>query len=63
VESRSSRSCGSRKPGAKIADVCRRHGIPSATFYARKAGCGGMPPSAAERLWALEDENAKLKRL
>ena len=49
--------------GAKTADVCRRHGISSATFYAWKAKYGGMEPSDAKRLKALEDENAKLKRL
>lgn len=49
--------------GAKMPDVCRRHGISSATFYAWKAKYGGMEPSDAKRLKALEDENAKLKRL
>jgi len=52
-----------REAGAKTADVCRRHGISSATFYAWKAKYGGMEPSDAKRLKALEDENAKLKRL
>jgi len=49
--------------GAKTAEVCRRYGISSATFYAWKAKFGGMEPSEAKRLKALEDENAKLKRL
>lgn len=49
--------------GAKTAKVCRRHGISSATFYVWKAKFGGMEPSEARRLKALEDENAKLKRL
>jgi len=35
----------------------------SATFYAWKAKHGGMDVSDAKRLKALEDENAKLKRL
>ncbi|MBL3570250.1 transposase [Rhodovulum visakhapatnamense] len=48
---------------AKTAEVCRRHGISGATFYARKAKFGGMKPSEAKRLKALEDENAKLERL
>lgn len=39
------------------------HGISSATFYAWKAKFGGMEPSEAKRLKALEDENGKLKRL
>ena len=49
--------------GAKTADVCRKHGISGATFYNWKAKFGGMDVSDAKRLRALEDENAKLKRL
>ena len=49
--------------GAKTADVCRRHGISTATFYAWKAKYGGMDVSEARRLKALEGENMKLKRL
>ena len=52
-----------REAGAKTSEVCRRHGISSATFYAWKAKFGGMQVSDAKRLKALEDENAKLKRL
>ena len=52
-----------QEAGAKTADLCRRHGISSATFYAWKAKFGGMEVSDAKRLKALEDENAKLKRL
>lgn len=49
--------------GAKTGDICRKHGISSATFYAWKSKFGGMDVSDARRLKALEDENAKLKRL
>jgi putative transposase len=52
-----------QEAGRKTADVCRRHGISTATFYAWKAKYGGMDVSEARRLRALEDENAKLKRL
>lgn len=45
------------------ADVCREHGISSATFYKWKSKFGGLEVSDARRLKALEDENAKLKRL
>ena len=45
------------------AEVCRKHGISTATFYAWKAKFGGMDVSEAKRLKQLEDENAKLKRL
>ncbi|HRD78745.1 MAG TPA: transposase, partial [Hyphomicrobiaceae bacterium] len=49
--------------GAATADVCRRHGVSSATFNKWKAKFGGMDVSDAKRLKALEDENAKLKKL
>ena len=49
--------------GATTAEVCRRHGISSATFYAWKSKYGGMEVSDAKRLKAVEEENAKLKRL
>jgi len=52
-----------QEAGAKTADVCRKHGISGATFYKWKAKYGGMGVSEARRLRALEDENAKLKRL
>jgi putative transposase len=52
-----------QEAGAKTAEVCRRHGISGATFYAWKAKFGGMGVSEARRLRALEDENAKLKKL
>ena len=49
--------------GAKTADVCRRHGISSATFYKWKAKYGGLDVSDAKRLRTLEAENARLKKL
>ena len=49
--------------GMSTSEVCRRHGMSSATFYKWKAKFGGMDVSDAARLKALEDENAKLKRL
>ena len=49
--------------GLATADVCREHGISSATFYKWKAKFGGLDVSDARRLKALEDENAKLKKL
>jgi putative transposase len=49
--------------GAKTAELCRKHGISDATFYKWKARYGGLEVSEARRLRALEDENAKLKRL
>ena len=49
--------------GAKTAEVCRKHGISSATFYKWKARYGGLDVSEAKRLRALEEENARLKKL
>src|SRR6187200_1505957 len=52
-----------QEAGIATADLCRKHGISTATFYAWKAKFGGMDVSEAKRLKSLEDENAKLKRL
>lgn len=52
-----------QEAGLSTAEVCRKHGISSATFYKWKARFGGLDVSDARRLKALEDENAKLKRL
>ena len=49
--------------GARSEEVCRRHGISSATFYKWKAKYGGMEASEAKRLKGLEDENRRLKKL
>ena len=52
-----------QEAGMATADVCRKHGISSATFYKWKAKYGGLEVSDARKLRALEDENAKLKKL
>ena len=52
-----------QEAGTSTADVCRRHGVSSATFYKWKARYGGLEVSDARRLKALEDENRKLKKL
>ena len=49
--------------GAKTADLARRHGVSEVTIYNWKSKYGGLEVSDAKRLKALEDENAKLKRL
>jgi len=49
--------------GEQTNEVCRRHGISSATFYKWKAKFGGMDVSDARKLKTLETENARLKRL
>ena len=52
-----------QEAGARVADLSRKHGISDATFYNWKAKYGGMEVSEATRLKALEEENAKLKKL
>ncbi len=52
-----------QEAGATTADFCRKHGISDATFYKYKAKYGGMDVSNARKLKALEDENAKLRKL
>ena len=49
--------------GAKVLDVCRKHGISDATFYNWKAKYAGMTVADVRRLRELESENAKLKRI
>jgi putative transposase len=49
--------------GTPVAELCRRHGMSQPTFYNWKAKYGGMEPSDAKRLKALEAENQKLKKL
>ncbi len=49
--------------GVPMAELCRKHGMSSATFYAWKAKFGGMDVSDARRLKTLDEENRKLKKL
>jgi putative transposase len=49
--------------GIPVSDLCRKHGVSDASIYKWKARFGGMDVSEAKRLKALEDENAKLKRM
>jgi len=52
-----------QEAGVQVADLCRKHGLSLPTFYKWKAKYGGLDVSEARRLKALEDENAKLKRM
>jgi putative transposase len=49
--------------GTAVADVCRQHGISSATFYQWRSKYGGMSVSDMQRLRELETENGRLKRM
>jgi putative transposase len=46
-----------------VAELCRKHGVSDATFYAWRSRYGGMEASDARRLKALEEENRRLKKL
>lgn len=52
-----------QESGLRTADLCRKHGISSGTFYKWKAKYGGLEVSDARRLKTLEDENTRLKKL
>ena len=52
-----------QESGVATAEVCRKHGISPATFYAWKAKYGGLNVSQARKLKVLEEENARLKKL
>lgn len=49
--------------GAKTSELCRQHGISTATFYGWRSKYGGLEVSEAKRLKQLEEENSKLKRI
>jgi putative transposase len=49
--------------GLKVDQVCRNHGISSATYYNWKSKYGGMEASDVKRLKALEEENNRLKKM
>lgn len=50
-------------PGATVATVCRRHRISTATFYLWRSKYAGLPLPDMARLYALETENDRLKRM
>ena len=49
--------------GMKVEELCRKHGISSASYYNWKKKYGGMDASEIKRLKELKEENAKLKRM
>ena len=49
--------------GVSAKELCRRHGFSEASFDAWRSKFGGMDVSDAQRLKALETENARLKKL
>jgi len=49
--------------GRPVPELCREHGMSSATFYKWRAKYGGMDASMMSRLKELEAENSRLKRM
>ncbi len=49
--------------GSAVPDLCREHGISSATFYKWRSKFGGMDASMVSQMKALEDENRRLKKM
>lgn len=49
--------------GGFVTELCRKHGMSSATYCAGKGKFGGLELSEAKRLRSLEEENGRLKRL
>ena len=47
--------------GLKVEEICRKHGISSATYYSWKSKYGGMEASDVKRMKELQEENDKLK--
>lgn len=49
--------------GSPVPELCREHGISSATFYKWRAKYGGMDASLMARMKELEEENRRLKKM
>ena len=49
--------------GIKVPDLCRELGVSSALFYRWRAKYGGMDVNELKRVKALEQENARLKKM
>ena len=49
--------------GAKVKDLCRKHGIADATYYKWKSKYGGMGASDLKRVRELEAELSQFKRM
>ena len=49
--------------GTPVPNLCREHGISSATFYKWRSKFGGLDVSQLARLKELEEENRRLKKM
>ena len=49
--------------GVPVTELCREHGMSTASFYKWRAKYGGMDASMIAQTKALEDENRRLKKM
>lgn len=49
--------------GVAVPELCREHGISTASFYKWRSKYGGMDASMMSQMKSLEDENRRLKRM
>ena len=49
--------------GVPVSELCREHGMSSASFYKRRSKYGGMDASMVSQMRAMADENRRLKRM
>lgn len=49
--------------GVPVPELCRRHGMSSASFYKWRSKYGGMDASMIKRMKELEEENKRLKKM
>ena len=49
--------------GVPVGDLCREHGMSSASFYKWRAKFGGMDASLISRMKSLDEENKRLKKM
>jgi putative transposase len=49
--------------GIPVTELCRQHGMSSASFYKWRSKYGGMDASLISQLKAIDDENKRLKKM
>jgi len=49
--------------GVPVAELCRKHGMSSASFYKWRSKYGGMDVLMIKRMKELEEENKRLKKM
>lgn len=52
-----------KESGIPVPELCREHGMSSATFYKWRSKYGGMDASLMKRMKELEEENRRLKKM